>query len=213
MKQLSDRVASAKCSLLLACNVYLMWQMKKQAVAQHQMMSEVSAMILAQKDDHHRRFEDLLSGNVAMNQSILALRAREPRSSRRKQSRKAAGADLVMAYVWNALYSLGCRGWTRSFRSYRVVHDCYKDPAVRAVSNGNLTALQRLICDGKASIHDRTEHGRSMLDVKHTLPSTVNYTNESTQLAVDEYNMNVVRWLHQMGAASAGSVSSFIPVL
>lgn len=48
IKQLVEKIASAKSSLLLACNVYLMWQTKTQARAPQQLLVQVFDTVQSQ---------------------------------------------------------------------------------------------------------------------------------------------------------------------
>ena len=152
MKQFAGKVASAKSSLLLACNVYLMWQTKMQAVAQQRMMSEVFATVQAQKIDSSKSFEDLLTGNQAIQESL----------------QKTTLPETQREWIRNLCSRLATRGWIWKWRSYRILLDCRTDPAFRAVAAGNLTSLQRLLCAGEATIHDQESNGSNLLMV---LPS------------------------------------------
>lgn len=168
VKQLTEKVASAKSSLLLACNVYLMWQTKIQAAAQQQLIAEVYATVQAHRDDHSRTFNDLVSGNLAIRQSLHSLiAAKQPRSRGENANRNETRAMHVLNGVWNALSILSLKGCTRPLRTYRIVGGWSDDPAGRAVRHGDLESLQRLICAGEASIHDMEKNGQTLLSVRH----------------------------------------------
>lgn len=176
MKQLTDRVAGAQRSLVLACNVYLMWQTS----AQQQMVSDVFAVFQAHANEHSRSFEDLLSGTSAIRQSLLALENDKSIALRgarkngidvsRSRRMAARGLNEIAARSWQACLFLATSGWTNSLRSYRTISASH--PTYIAVLNGDIVALQRLICAGEASLYDRSLNGNSLISVMHQTPVT-----------------------------------------
>jgi len=158
--QLQAKLERAKTSLLLACSSQ-----------QINVLQSTFALVQRQIADQDSSFQQLASSNTAIMSTLTTVDvSRKPKSNgqtmdsdfRERRGQSASRAMRLLDFVWDACLARSAGGWTRSFRSYRVVYGV-GDPAFRAASCGDLGALQRLLCSHEATINDRTSYGSTLV--------------------------------------------------
>lgn len=220
VKQLTDKVGTARNTLTLACNVYLLWQSKALAMEQRQMQATVVASIEAHRHDHNRRFDDLLSEHHITRQSLLKEEFLAPRSrtgsSKSVVAMRPIDSDRNNCHtrkafkIWDLCTFLATQGWTRYFRSYRIV-DRWTDPAFLAIRKDDLVTLQRMICDRQATIYDQGQDHETMLTVCYSLVYELlpGLCTDHLQYA-SMFSPSICQWLVQMGAGRNVSACPFL---
>ena len=164
LKDLAQKLERAKSSLLLALQTYSISVAQAQAADTQQRFQDLTVLLQTSTYSLEQSHKTLSSGQSLLLQRVV--HTQQLRIDNPMPDKIAPGSKLSptqVSQLWNFCVDQVTLGWSRFFRTYRVLS---RDaPGFDVCQTGDLKGLQRLLCSQQLSINDRDRRGTTLFHV------------------------------------------------